>query len=203
MSNTQYDLSNCYVDISQIPAGVKVIDSRPDLFVFKEFSECPDPIVRIAIITGDVDSPFIRINDRPTMIKAVFDYIGIDTRKEENQLLANEIIEYKNDQYLYSWLKYMEIVNETEFTNWMLAKKQYTYFLKKANDPQVKDEEDSRYMKRASTARENVRDLGYEIKSIEARLFPDSKAAREAAIAEQKKKIHLYAEEYAQPYSVL
>ena len=49
MRGTQYDLSNLFIKIQEIPDGVRVIDHHPELAVFMELSSTEDHVVRIAI----------------------------------------------------------------------------------------------------------------------------------------------------------
>lgn len=196
-----YDLSRLYVKINDCPKGTKLTDFFGELSAFKEFTECDDTRIKIAILSGDVDSPFVRIKDRDTMMRAIFDELKIDLKKGENKLLFDGCVNYRDDLFLFAWTKYIEILHETDFTDWNLAKKDYQFFLEKANTKQNDGESDSAYMKRRKEAREQVKTLGKEVKEIEAKIFPDSKAAREAAISEAKKKIKLYAESYSEPYN--
>lgn len=196
-----YDLSRLYIKINDCPPGKRLIDNFSELSAFKEFTECDDTRIKIAILSGDVDSPFVRIKDRDTMMRAIFDELGLDIKRPENKELLDGCASYCDDKFLFAWTKYIEILHETDFTDWQLAKKDYQFFLEKANTSQNENESDTVYMKRRKEAREQVKTLGKEVKEIEAKIFPDSKAAREALIAEAKKKIGLYAEKYAQPYA--
>lgn len=202
-----YDLSRIYIRYNECPPGKKLSDHFGELSAFKEFTECDDLRIKIAILSGDIDSPFVRIKDRESMVRAIFDELGINLRGKQNQLLMDNIVSYKDEKYSFAWLRYIQILHETDFTDWLLAKKDYDFYLQKANEPQKRsddgklEESDIAYMKRRKEAREQVKLLGQEVKEIEAKLFPDSKAAREAAIAESRRKISLYAEMYAEPYN--
>lgn len=196
-----YDLSKLYIDFTTVPKGVKISNHFAELAPFREFTECDDYRIKIAILSADVDSPFVRIKDRETMMRAIFDELGIDLSKTANQTFLNDCISYNDPKYLFAWVKYLNILHETDFTDWSLAKKDYEFYLSKANERQGENESDLQYMKRRKEAREQVKLLGQEVKSIEAKIFPDSKAAREAAVAEARKKIELYAESYAESYN--
>lgn len=188
-----YDLSKLYINIDAVPNGVNLVEHFSELSSFKEFIDAGDTITKIAILTGDADSPFVKIRDRETMISAVFDFLEVEKGK-----LYRDIIDYRSHKYMNAWLKYLYILHETDFTNWLVAKKDFEYFLKKSAEPQGKDEDDSDYLKKRNDIRKTIKDLGEDLKSIEARIFPDSKAAREAALAESKNRIRLYPEKYAQ-----
>lgn len=193
-----YDLSKLYINFENCPEGIRICDHFPELQPFKEFHVADDNRVKIAILLGDVDSDFVRIRDRESMVRAVFDYIGIDYKKEDK--LFKDVVEYKDDLTSFAWLRYLNILNEHQFTNWNIARKDYEFFLMKSNEDKG-DENDLQYYKKRNEIRERIKELGEEVRKIEAELFPDSKAAREAAIAQARKKIKLYAESYSEEYT--
>lgn len=191
----KYDLSKLYVSIEH-DSDKSLVASAPELSSFMEFEEAGDEITKIAILSGDIDSPFTRIKERDVMIRSIFDFLGI----KDEILLAN-IVGYRNEKYVSAWVKYLFLLNEVEFTDWMLAKKDYEYFLNKSTKPQEEGESDDKYLKKRNDYRKTIAELGKAVKELEAKIFPDSKAAREAALNEAKKKIKLYAEAYAVPFN--
>ena len=195
-----YDISRIYLRFDQCPEGVRLVDHFEELQAFPEFKNVSDDKIKIAILLGDIDSPFIRIKDRDTMLRSVFDFLSIDAKI--NIKLLQDIIQYRDDEINSCWVRYIQILHETDFTDWLLCKRDYDYFLQKSNEPHDKEKEsDDRYLATRNKLRQTIRDLGQQVREIEAKLFPDSKAAREAAIAEAKNKIKLYAESYAEPYA--
>lgn len=191
-----YDLSRCYIDFTKIPRGESLKEAFPELTAFSEFHECTDDMIKIAICIGDVDSPFVRIKDRETMVREVFSYLNIDLKT--NQSMFDKIVKYRHPKVMGAWLRYLQILHETEFTNWVLCKKDFEFFLMQSNEPKMDKESDLNYYKRRVEIRARVQELGADMRRIEAKLFPDSKAAREAAIIEQGLKISLWAERYAE-----
>lgn len=194
-----YDLSSLYIKIEECPQGVLLIDHFTELSVFKEFNVCDENRIKIAILSGDVDSQFVRHRERDTMIRAIFEYLGIDIKKEEK--FFNDVVQYKDELTIFAWLRYIQILHETDFTDWCLAKRDYDFFLMKSNEEQGTSENDLQYYKKRNEIRERIKELGKEVREIEARLFPDSKAAREAALADSKRRVKLYCESYAEPYT--
>lgn len=194
-----YSIDELYIKIGDCPKGTRLCEWSPELEPFKEFHVADENRVKIAILSGDIDSSFVRIKERETMIKAIFDYLGIDTKKEEKFL--NDVIQYKDDLTTFAWLRYIQILHETDFTDWCLAKRDYDFFLMKSNEEQGVNENDLQYYKKRNEIRERIKELGKEVREIEARLFPDSKAAREAALADSKRRVKLYCESYAEPYT--
>lgn len=186
----KYDLSKLYVGIDH-ESGTSFVQNRTELSSFKEFIEAGDDITKIAILSGDIDSPFTRIKDRVQMISAIFEFLDI-----KNKELKQQIIDYSSKRYVDAWTKYLFILNETLYTDWQLAKKDYEFFLKEAN----KERETisgTKDIDKLNKLRKTIKDLGEEVRTIEAKLFPDSQAAREAALSENKK-IAQYAEQYAE-----
>lgn len=195
MTVEKYDLSRLYVNIEH-EEGTSFVQSRTELSSFSEFVEAGDNISKIAILSGDIDSPFTRIKERETMIRSIFEFLKI-----EDEILLYNIVMYKSELYVSAWVKYLFLLNEIEFTDWMLAKKDYEYFLAKSTKGQEEGESDDKYLKKRNEYRKTISELGKVVKDLEAKIFPDSKAAREAALELAKKKVKLYAEAYAQPFN--
>lgn len=188
--DNQYDLSKLYVSIDH-PLDKGFVVSKPRLSSFKEFHDAGDDISKIAILSGDIESPFTLIKDRQQMVTAIFDFLKI-----KNKELLEQISDYSSKRYVDAWTKYLFILNETLYTDWLLAKKDYEFFLKEANKERetisgVKD------IEKLNRLRGTIKDLGKEVRDIEAKLFPDSQAAREANMAENRK-IATYPEMYSE-----
>ena len=196
-----YDLSRLYLRIDLLEPGEEIRVKFPELESFIEFHECTDDMIKIAILSGDPDSPFVRIKDRESMVKAIFDYLHIDAKT--NVSMFEKIIVYRHPLIIGAWLRYIQIIHETDFTNWILARRDYDFFIGQTNDVKMDKESDLSYYKRRNEARERVKELGDDIRRIEAKLFPDSKAAREAALQESRMKIRLHAERHAEPYGYI
>lgn len=185
-----YDLSKLYVKVDD-DTKKSFVKETAELSSFQEFIKAGDFITKVAILSGDIDSPFALIKDRELMIRSIFEYLG----KKDDKLMQSVIL-FKSELYLDAWTKYLFILNETSYTDWMLAKKDYEYLLKESNKERegidgIKD------LQKLNTLRKTIKDLGEEVRSLEAKLFPDSKAAREASLHENKK-IKLYPEMYAE-----
>lgn len=195
-----YDLTRLYINFENCPEDVRLSDFHPDLSAYEEFRECPDDnYIKLAILTADEGSPLMTIKDRGIMIAEAFKIINL--KVDLNRSLFESIVDYNNIHYMNAWLKYLYIQNEVMFTDWLLSNRDYEYFLKLAKEPKREDESDDSYIKRRKSIRATITSLGEEKSELEAKLFPDSKAARQAAMNEQKKKIKLYAEQYAEPFS--
>ncbi len=191
-----YDLSKLYMDFSPLKEGEGIKDKFPELNGFIEFHECTDEMIKIAICLGDIDSPFVRIKDRDMMVREVFSYLGIDMHT--NVAMFERVVAYRHPKIMGAWLRYLQILHENDFTDWLLARKDYEFFIAQTEEPRPERGADMAYYKKRIEVRERVKELGQEIRRIESKLFPDSKAAREAAIIENGMKIRLFAEQYAE-----
>lgn len=196
-----YDLSRIYLRIDLLEPGEKMLERFPELTSFPEFAECTEDMIKIAILSGDADSPFVRIKEREAMIKAIFDHLKIDIKI--NQSMFERIVLYRHPLVIGAWLRYVQVLHETEFTDWLIVKRDYEFFISQTNDIKMDKESDINYYRRRNEARDRVRELGQEMRKIEAKLFPDSKAAREAALIESRMKIRLYAEKHSESYTYI
>lgn len=196
----KYDLSNLYIDFEKCPKGVRLSEHFSSLKPYKEFTECPDDnYIRLAILTGDIESPLAVINERRVQIEAAFGIIGVPIKGNEE--LFESVVDYSNFYYMSVLLKYLYVQNEVIFTDWVLVNRDYEYWLGLSNSPREKDMSDASYLKHRKSIRETISSLGEEKKKLEAKLFPDSRAAREASIQEAKSKIETWAERYAEAFN--
>lgn len=196
-----YDLDHLYIKIQECPPNERLVDHFPELAVFSEFLVCTDDMIRIAILSGDPDSPFVRIKERESMIRSIFEYLRIDVKT--NLSMFEKIVRYRHEIVVNAWLRYIQIVHDTLFTNWILTKRDYEFFIAQTNEPKSDKETNINYYKRRNESRDMVEELGEKMMKFEAKLFPDSKAAREAALAESRMKIRLHAERHAEPYTYI
>lgn len=194
-----YDLSRLYINFEKCPAGESLVGHFSELQAYEEFSKCPDEsYIKLAILTADEMSPLVTIKERTVMIREAFKIVGLDPEKNKDKF--NDIVDYKDVNYMNAWIKYLFIQNEVMFTDWMLANRDYEYFLAQASQPKG-DQSDASYLKSRKELRTTISYLGKEKEELEAKLFPESKAARQAAMKESLDKIELYCEKYAQPFN--
>lgn len=196
--SSQHDLSQLYVNFKDCPPDKKLIEHFTELEAFKEFREAVnDDEIKIAILTGDIDSPFCRIRDRETMLKSIFDFLKIKIDTEEEKLFFHQILHYRHDRVTACWSRYINILHDVDYTDWIMAQQTYNFLYFESQRPKGTEETDDKYLDRRIKIGKNLKIFGAEMKAIEAKIFPDSKAAREAALYENKK-IELYAESYAE-----
>lgn len=198
-----HDLSKLYVKFQEANPDIKLVEQFSELSAFPEFRNVMDDNeIKIAILMGDVDSPFIRIRNRETMLNSIFDYLDIPTKTKSDQEFFNKILHYKHSGVTGCWVRYIQILHDTDWTDWSMAQQTYNFLLFESQNPQEKDEGPDKYLARRLKIQDSIKKIGVDIKSIESKLFPDSKAAREAALHENKL-ILTYAEKYAEENTVI
>lgn len=198
-----FDLSKLYIDFSQCPKDKKLLDFFEELSAFDEFiSTENEDIIKMAILTADMESPFLKIKDRKTMIKSVFDFLKIDLNQTDNRTLFNDIVFYKDPGYLNCFGRYLMIYHDIDWTEYQSTKQTHDVLTMDSMRPMEKDEDLARFVDRKDKVRKMLKATGEELRKLEAKVFPDGKAAREIALNESKK-IRTYAEKYAQDNSYI
>ncbi len=197
MSN-QHDLSSLYVKFQDCPADKKLVDHFTELSAFPEFnSALSDNEIKIAILSADSDSPFLKIRDRETMLRSIFDFLHIPIETTPQKQFFSEVLYYRHIRVISCWVRYIQMLHDTDYTDWLMAQQTYNFLLFESQKPKETAETSDKYIDRRLKIQSNLKKLGADLKEIEAKIFPDSKAAREAALHENKK-IETYAERYAE-----
>lgn len=176
----------------------------PELSAFPEFKEAKnDNEIKISIAISDVESPMIKINDRESMLKSLFEFldIGIETPKQKE--FFNEVYNYKHESVARCKARYLQMLHNTDWTEWVTANDTFTYLTFESVKPQKEGETDEAYLRKRVKIKQDLRTTGRELKELEAIIFPDSKSAREAALVEAKKGIISYPEKYAMKRQVI
>lgn len=198
-----HDLSKLYIKFHESLPDKKLIEQFSELSAFPEFKKAlDDNEIKIAILMGDIDSPFIRIRNRETMLNSIFDYLEIPIKTKSEQEFFNQVLHYKHDRIIGCWVRYIQILHDTDWTDWTMAQQTYNFLLFESQKPEDSDDTPDKYLARRLKIQESIKKVGIEIKAIEAKLFPDSKSAREAALYENKL-IVTYAEKYAEENTVI
>jgi len=196
-----YDLSKCLVNFTECPEGIRLVEQFPALSAFKEFQDCQDEnFIKIAICTGDPESPFIKIKDRELMLKAVFQFIVLSIDTEEEKNFYYEVFNYQHQEVLECFAAYLRACHDIDWTEYQATKQTYDVLVAEANRPRGKEEDIDKFIKRRVNIQNHLKSIGEDLKKAEAKIFPDSKAAREIAMLENKK-IITYAEKYAEEHT--
>lgn len=194
----QHDISNLYIKFQECPPDKSLVEYFSELSAFPEFNNAvSDNEIKIGILTGDIDSPFIKIKDRETMLRSIFDFLEIPTKTDQQKQFFSEVLYYKHTRVVGCWVRYIQILHDTDWTDWVMAQQTYNFLLFESQIPKASDESSDKYLDRRLKIQANIKKIGAEVKAIEAKLFPDSKAAREAGIHELKL-ISTYAERYSE-----
>lgn len=193
-----FDLSKLYIDFSQCPIGTRLVDFFPELSAFEEFSKQEnEDIIRIAILTADMESPFLKIKDRKTMIKSVFDFLSVDLNVQDHKTMFDEIFNYKSASYLDCFGRYLMIYHDIDWTEYQSTKQTHDTLTMESMRSQKEGEDLIKFVDWKDKVRKMLKATGEELRRLEAKIFPDGKAAREIALNESKK-IKTYAERYAE-----
>lgn len=198
------DTSKLLLDFTKCPKGTKLINFFPELTSFKEFLEQKDEnIIRLAIALTDPESPWLKIKDRESMVKSVFEFLNIDTTLKSNAKFYEDVVNYHHEQVGICKARYLQIIHNVDWTEYVMTRETFDFLTMEANRPMDKDENRDKYLQRRVTLKTQIQNAGKDLKKIEAIIFPDSKAAREAALLESKGKIVSYPEKYAQDRTVI
>lgn len=193
-----YNLDQCYLDFTKCPPGTKLIDHFPELSPFKEFTEAEsENHIKIAIATADLESPFIKMKDRESMLLALFSFLNITTETTEEKKFFNDVLNYKHTGYLDCFGRYLQIYHDIDWTEYQGTKQTHDVLTMEANRPREDKETIDQFVKRRVNIQNHLKDIGKDLKRLEAKIFPDSRAAREVAMNETRK-IKTYAEMYGQ-----
>lgn len=192
------DFSQLFINFTHCPDNVKLVDHFTELSPFEEFQKADsDDIIRIAICTADMESPFLKIKERKTMLRSVFDFLKINLDNEENKLTFEQIVAYKHQSYLDCFGRYLIIYHDLDWTEYMSTKQTHDIITMDSLSPKGELEDMAKFVDRKDKLRRMLKTTGEELRRLEAKIFPDSKAAREVALNEAKK-IKTYAEQYAE-----
>lgn len=192
------DFSQLYINFTMCPDGVPLVRHFTELSAFDEFLKCENEnIIKIAIATADMESPILKIKDRHTMLKTMFDFLKIDLSVEENKNLLEEIEFYKSTNYLNCFARYLMIFHDIDWTEYQSTKQTHDVLTMDSMRPKTEEEDLAKFVDRKDKVRRMLKTTGEELRRLEAKIFPDSKAAREVAMNEAKK-IRTYAEMWAE-----
>lgn len=198
-----HDLSKLYIKIEDCPKGTPLCSFFEELAAFSEFLHTKNEnIIKAAILTADMESPFLKIKDRKAMIKAVFDFLGLSLEGKPTKKLYDDIVDYKDTHYLGCFGRYLMIYHDIDWTEYQSTKQTHDVLTMDSMRPREKDENIDNFVKRRVSIQNHLKKIGEDLKKLEAKIFPDSKAAREIAMNENKK-ILTYAEKFAEENGVV
>lgn len=192
-----YNLEKCEADYTKCPKGERLIDYFKELSAFEEFRNANDDIIKIAISTADPESPFIRIKDRELMLTSLFEFIGIPILSKKDKEFYQSVLLYENDSVLNCICAYLRFCHDIDWTEYQTTKQTYDVLVIESHRSKDKEEDIDAYVARKTKIQGHLKKIGADLKLLEAKIFPDSRAAREIALL-QARKIITYAEKYAE-----
>src|SRR6185312_14463055 len=149
-----YDLSKLYINFTECPIGVKLCEHDAELSAFSEFTYTKNEnIIKAAILTADMESPFLKIKDRKTMIKAVFEYLGLSLEGKPTKKLYDDIVEYKDSHYLDCFGRYLMIYHDIDWTEYQSTKQTHDVLTMDSLRPREKDEDLAKFVDRKDKVR--------------------------------------------------
>jgi len=192
-----FDFSKCLIDFTKCSKEESMLNKFPELSAFPEFKLITDDNeIKIAIAISDVESPMIKINDREAMLTSLFDFLDIPVKTPEQKDFFIEVFYYKHERVAMCKARYLQMLHNTDWTEWVTANDTFTFLTFESVKPQKEGETDDAYLKKRVKIKQDLRAVGRDLKELEAIIFPDSKSAREAALVESKRIIS-YPEKYS------
>lgn len=200
-----FDTSKLLVDFTQCKKGVRLVNHFSELSAFDEFSQQQDEnIIKIAILTADVDSPFLKLRgDHGIMLKTIFDFLHIGMENKIGKEFFNKVLEYKHEGLAQCWSAYLQLQYNVDFTDWAISKQTYDMLINESNRQRDETRESAiDYANWRIKLRNQIRQIGEDLKKIEPVIFKDSKMAKPVAL-EERKKIKSYPERHAIKHSLM
>lgn len=193
------DTSKLFIDFTKCPKGTKLVDYFDELSGFSEFKCVKDEnIIKIAILTCDKESDFmLRIKDRKMMLEAIFSFLSINIETRKNKELFDAIFKFEHEQYMDCIGRYLMIYHDIDWASYVSAKQTFEIIVLESFKPKQKEEDIGKFVDRKKKVQGHLKSAGDELKELEAKIFPDSKTAKEFA-KHQSKRIITYAEKYAE-----
>ena len=192
------DFSKCLIDFTKCGKGERLIDKFPELTAFEEFVRVDDDnYIKIAIATADPDSPFIKIKDKELQLTSIFEFIGLKIKTPIEKSFFDKVLVYEHMAILDCFCAYLRFCHDIDWTEYLTTKQTYDVLVVESTKKRQSEEDLDDYVKRRVMVQGHLKTIGASLKLLEAKIFPDSRAARQVALL-QSKKIKTYAEAYAE-----
>lgn len=195
--SSNFDCSKLLVNFLLVPKGKRIVDKFPELKSFTEITQQQDDnVIRIAILTADADSPFLKLRgDHEAMIKSIFDFLDIGMNNLKGKEFFKSVLDYKHEGVTECWSAYLQLQYNIDFTDWAITKQTYDMLISESMRPKGNNEDAVTYSNWRIKLRNEIRKLGDDLKMIEPKIFKDSKMARPIAL--EQRKIKSYPEKHA------
>lgn len=192
-----FDCSKLLVNFTLCPKAKRLVNFFPELAAFPEFVNCQhDNFIRIAILTADADSPFLKMRgDHERMIAAIFEFLEIGTQNLIGKEFMQKVMDYKHEAVIECWAAYLQMQYNIDFADWAISKQTYDMLIKESTRPKGDVEDTVKYADWRVKIRNQIRQIGEDLKKIEPMIFKDSKMAK--PVANERILIKNYPEKYA------
>lgn len=115
----KFDLSNCLVDFTLCPKGVKLTEHFPELTAFEEFTNVlNDNELRIAFAISDLNSPFLKIKEVDIRIKSLFEFLDIGLKTQANRELFDQVVTYRHKRIIDACCRHIQRQNNHVYASW-------------------------------------------------------------------------------------
>jgi hypothetical protein len=200
MANQNYNFENCLINFTLVPQGVKLIDFFPELSAFPEFVNVKtDNDIKIAIALADIESPFLKIKENEVRLRALFEFLGIDTKSDLVQEYFNTILDYSNSSVYDAACRYIQMINHHDYAIWWTLNLSFYVLQKSSTKPQGKDETDKIFVDNKIKITSEMDRIGEKLKTYEARIFGNARL-KQKAVEQELKKITFFPEKFAEVF---
>lgn len=190
----EYNFSDCKFDPTKFGGKKKVQDIYPELLPYTELHGISDIDWKLGICLSDIGSPFLRIKDEVQRLREMFNFFGLDIKKDVKKY--ESILSYEQSDIMDVCAFILEYLNNNEFSKWWSYQQMLNKMLKRVNIPMRSDEDEAKYYDQKFKLIKNIDEISKIVKEIDTELF--GTAAMKAAVYRSKKKLKRnYAEKYA------
>lgn len=194
-----FDLSPLLIDFTLVPAKVKIIDHFPELSTFPEFVDAHENEIKIAICISDIESPFLKIKDNESRLKAIFEFLEIGLMNTKTRELFNDVLNYRHARVIQACCRYIQLQNNHDFASWWSLNLAFYELQKQSVKTRGADEDVAKFVKgKTETSREMDR-IATMLKDYEARLFKDVRL-KQKLVEQELKKISYFPEKLAENF---
>lgn len=195
-----YDMSNCLIDFTSCPKGVKLVEHFPELSAFEEFTNTfNDNEIRIAIAISDLNSPFLKIKEPDIRIKALFEFLDIGLKTKSNQELFEQVIQYKHSRIIDACCRHIQRQNNHVYASWWTLNIAFYDLQREAAIPRTSGtggKDAITAAKDKSFFAQEMDKIASKLAEYEPRIFKDTKL-KQAAVDRELKKLVTFPEKFA------
>lgn len=193
---SEFNFGDLYFDITKFGDTVSIEQAYPELSAYKDISKIKSEEWKVAILSVDVASPFIKIKDVVHKTEEIFKHLKLSPKKGDKKLFE-DVVNYRQSSVIDACTFLIEYFNKHEFASWFQQNKLY-YELSKVISVPLNPTSDSydKDLDRKISLQTKQKTLLKDLKELEANLF--GTAAMKADVAyKSKHRIYNWNEKYA------